>query len=188
MKSQQDAGQTHPNPLQTPGRALPRYQPGSGRRTARNCSLQTGCEQGQAEEQGLCNARPGASGLTHPRNGNRQLLLQRGRAPMAGWIKPPLRKARGCAAGADLLGLGAAGSTGMDGWRPRDGPKTPWGMLTMDRGWSRVPAPLCLPTAGFPWSQALLNSRPRPVRKMRRTTASPPKCGHPEAMPTQPKQ
>lgn len=34
---------------------------------------------------------------------------------MAGWIKPPLRKARGCAAGADLLGLGAASGTGMDG-------------------------------------------------------------------------
>lgn len=115
MKSQQDAGQTHPNPLQIQGCALPRYQPGSGRRTARNCSLQTGCEQGQAEEQGLCNARPGASGLTHPRSGNRQLLLQRGRAPMAGRIKLPLRKARGCAAGADLLGLGAAGGTGMDG-------------------------------------------------------------------------
>lgn len=94
MKSQQDAGQTHPNPLQSQGCALPRYQPGSGRRTARNCSLQTGCEQGQAEEQGLCNARPGASGLTHPRSGNRQLLLQRGRAPMAGRIKLPLRKAQ----------------------------------------------------------------------------------------------
>lgn len=54
---------------------------------------------------------PSPGQQAHPRPGSRQLLLQR-----CGRISPCARRwvRRGCAAGADLLGIGAAGDTGMD--------------------------------------------------------------------------
>lgn len=56
-------------------------------------------------------AMPSPGQQARPRPGSRQLLLQR-----CGRISPCARRwvRRGCAAGADLLGIGAAGDTGMD--------------------------------------------------------------------------